>query len=66
MCTNKELKDFLVKQNDGKCLATKADIMRLTGLGRNKVVELTRELPPVGGPSTYFLGDVAEALRRLA
>lgn len=62
MCTARELRNFLVKQNDGKCLANKKDISRLTGMGVSWVQDLTRNLPHVGGGHTYFLGDVAEAM----
>ena len=64
MCSTKQLTDFLIKQNDGKCLVNKADIVRLTGMGRTWVSELTKDLPHVGGNRMYFIGDVAEELKK--
>ncbi len=63
MCSVGQLRDFLIKQNNGGCLVNKKDICRLTGMGRNWVEELTANLTHVGGKTTYFLGDVAEAMK---
>ncbi len=63
MCSTKQLTDFLIKQNNGGCLVNKTDIARLTGMGSTWVKDLVAGLPHVGGKTTYFLGDVAEAMK---
>lgn len=62
MCTAKELREELVRLNQGSCLVNIVGLMRLTGYGRTKAREIVEGLPRVGGPQTFFLGDVAEAL----
>ena len=43
-------------------LLRKVDIIQYTGSSRDTVDRLTAHLQPVGGKTTYFYLDVAEAL----
>ena len=62
MTSIKGIAQALIAANGGAVLANKAKISKLTGLPPRRVYDLTLDLIPVGGKTTYYLGDVAEAL----
>lgn len=62
MCATRELQEDLRRQNDGACLLRKAKIMALTGISRSQVDRVLAGVNPVGSKTTYFVGDVADAL----
>lgn len=62
MATVRSIEKALIAANGGALLANKAKISELTGLSPRRVYDITAQLIPVGGPKTFYLGDVAEAL----
>lgn len=61
MCTARELREDFRRQNNGACLLNIKKIILLTGKSRSQVERLLAGVQPVGGKTTYFVGDVAEA-----
>lgn len=61
----KQMTEQAIKLNNNRLLINKKGIIRIFGISINKVNEATADIPRVGGKSTYYIGDVVEAVQKI-